>query len=663
MKNKLFPYLLFMTATLLGSCASEDEFVPAETVGEVQKVTFSVPSLTFDEDEVSTRATMVKDGSTYRIRWSEGDVIGVYPNEGSQIDFPIKNLEENNPVFDGGGWALKKDYRYAAYFPYSYDYTDKTAIPLNYVGQKQVGNNNMDFINSYNYFASNEAIVAKSSSLDFTIGYLGHLLRFAFTMPEAGNYTKLRINSSDIPLAKTAQLDISGDYPNVYDVDCSNTLTMTLENVRTTSANELITIYMWLCPRDLTNTTLTAEIESDEGKIYRTTMKSQNYPAGKATGFTRPNTTYSIEFVGYAPEVIQFEDPEVKRICVENWDTNSDGELDKAEAAAVNYLNLVFAYNTDINSFNELQYFTGLDVIDHDAFSGCTNLSTIQIPEGVTTIGTNAFENCTDLYKIDLPESVTTICDFAFGNCTNLYHVTMPGVTSIGVSAFYYTKLSDFTLSPVLEEIGSNAFSHVTGLYTLYLPATLTSIGDYAFAYSSLSYVSLESDEEGYVKDYVLTTIPEAAFVDCANLQYLNIPSSVTTIERVAFSGCTAMHTIDLPSGLEAIGEGAFENTSLLKIDIPETVTELGSFAFWVNYDCLQYIIWRNPIQITSESIFTYNDSPIYVPQFMVEQTKAWYPDDEDGNGYAHRIKSIESMYGGGEGSTTATMPDLNFTW
>ena len=123
------------------------------------------------------------------------------------------------------------------------------------------------------------------------------------------------------------------------------------------------------------------------------------------------------------------------------------------------------------------------------------------------------------------------------------------------------------------------------------------------------------------------------------------------------------MHNIDLPSGLEAIGEGAFESTSLVKIDIPETVTELGSFAFLVNYDCLQYIIWRNPIQINSESIFTNNDSPIYVPAAMVEETKVWYPDDEYGNGYAHRIKSIESMDEGGEGSTTATMPDLNFTW
>jgi hypothetical protein len=58
--------------------------------------------------------------------------------------------------------------------------------------------------------------------------------------------------------------------------------------------------------------------------------------------------------------VITFADANVKAICVANWDTNGDGELSEEEAAAVTSLGVVFKGNTEITSFDELQYFTGL---------------------------------------------------------------------------------------------------------------------------------------------------------------------------------------------------------------------------------------------------------------------------------------------------------------
>ena len=45
---------------------------------------------------------------------------------------------------------------------------------------------------------------------------------------------------------------------------------------------------------------------------------------------------------------ITFADSNVKAICVQNWDTDDDGELSEAEASAVNTLGQVFTYNTDI---------------------------------------------------------------------------------------------------------------------------------------------------------------------------------------------------------------------------------------------------------------------------------------------------------------------------
>ena len=53
--------------------------------------------------------------------------------------------------------------------------------------------------------------------------------------------------------------------------------------------------------------------------------------------------------------IIVFADANIKAICVSNWDTDGDGELSKAEAAAVTNLGTVFKDNTEITSFNELQ--------------------------------------------------------------------------------------------------------------------------------------------------------------------------------------------------------------------------------------------------------------------------------------------------------------------
>ena len=72
---------------------------------------------------------------------------------------------------------------------------------------------------------------------------------------------------------------------------------------------------------------------------------------------------------------ITFEDPAVKAFCVANWDTNSDGELSYAEAAAVTTIGSFF-YNK-ITSFNEFQYFTGVTSIENYAFYGCSSLVSI----------------------------------------------------------------------------------------------------------------------------------------------------------------------------------------------------------------------------------------------------------------------------------------------
>lgn len=94
-----------------------------------------------------------------------------------------------------------------------------------------------------------------------------------------------------------------------------------------------------------------------------------------------------------APRIF-FVDAAVEALCVAEWDTNKDGELSEAEAAAITSLGTVFKNNKQISSFDELRYFTGLTTISTDAFFGCSNLKSITIPNTVTYIGADAFCYC-----------------------------------------------------------------------------------------------------------------------------------------------------------------------------------------------------------------------------------------------------------------------------
>ena len=71
------------------------------------------------------------------------------------------------------------------------------------------------------------------------------------------------------------------------------------------------------------------------------------------------------------------------------------------------------------------------------AFSYCTSLTSIEIPDSVTSIGGYAFSNCHNLTSVEIPNSVTLIDSYAFGGCSSLTSIEIPdSVTWIGAGAF-----------------------------------------------------------------------------------------------------------------------------------------------------------------------------------------------------------------------------------
>ena len=137
------------------------------------------------------------------------------------------------------------------------------------------------------------------------------------------------------------------------------------------------------------------------------------------------------------PGIITFADPTVKALCVEHWDTDGDGELSQDEAARVTNLAEVFNGNTDITSFNELQYFTGLTAIGESAFNRCSSLAFVTLPSSVAYIRNSAFMN-TAMEKVTVPGTVKSIDWGAYAWNVSLKHIVFEeGVETVGDVQFY----------------------------------------------------------------------------------------------------------------------------------------------------------------------------------------------------------------------------------
>ncbi len=226
--------------------------------------------------------------------------------------------------------------------------------------------------------------------------------------------------------------------------------------------------------------------------------------------------------------------------------------------------------------------------IGEDAFEGCTGLTSITIPGSITSLGSSVFAECEKLTSIDIPDSVTSIGDSAFEGCTSLTSITIPGsVTSIGEYAFAdCTGLKKLTIENGVTSIGDYAFCDCSGLTSITIPKSITSIGCSPFSEcTGLTSINVDSDNEKYSSDEngvlfnkdksVLTIYPAGKKGD-----YI-IPDYVTSIGSNAFESCTALTNITIPDSVATIGSRAFMDCTALKnIIIPDSVTNIGNAAF-----------------------------------------------------------------------------------
>ena len=216
------------------------------------------------------------------------------------------------------------------------------------------------------------------------------------------------------------------------------------------------------------------------------------------------------------------------------------------------------------------------------AFSGCSGLTIITIPDSVTSIGNSAFSGCSSLTSVTIPDSVTSIGSWTFYNCSGLASVTIGNsVNSIASAAFYNCSgLTSVTIGNGVTSIGNSAFKYCSGLTSITIPNSVTSIGNETF-YNCRGLTSV-------IIGNGVTSIDYQAFYNCRGLISVSIPDSVTSIGGEAFYNCSGLTSVIIGNGVTSIGYQAFYDCgNLASVTIPDSVTSIDSEAFsgttWYN--------------------------------------------------------------------------------
>ncbi|MEI7946576.1 MAG: leucine-rich repeat protein [bacterium] len=200
----------------------------------------------------------------------------------------------------------------------------------------------------------------------------------------------------------------------------------------------------------------------------------------------------------------------------------------------------------------DIEFASGVTVIESGAFAGCTLLETVVFPDGLAEIQNSAFDGCVALKSISLPFSVRIIGGNAFNGCVNLNKVE---------------------LNDGLEQIGMSAFRNCGAIACMKIPSSVKKVGDWAFFHNTLlTDIDIQCSADA--------SFGYSVFEGCSSIKSVEIPG----IDRMGgemFAQCTCLKNVTIAEGVKIIGQRAFDGCAKLSgLKLPKSIVRIEEQAF-----------------------------------------------------------------------------------
>lgn len=239
-------------------------------------------------------------------------------------------------------------------------------------------------------------------------------------------------------------------------------------------------------------------------------------------------------------------------------------------------------------------------------FPDSTNVKNVEYSEGSTEITARAFANSDSLVSVKMPESVMSIGDEAFRGCRNLTSVNIPtGITYVGLAAFDDTPFleaqpdglvvfgkkiyrmkgacpADVVIPDGIVGISSLAFAGRSEMKTLVIPASVASIFWDAFrgcsGLTSVTIPALPATVTSYVGNVAGFDL---LFKDSPNLTHVTYASGETFIPDSALAGIKSVTSVTIPASVTRIGSRAFSDCpNLMLVNFLGDAPDMGGDVF-----------------------------------------------------------------------------------
>lgn len=213
----------------------------------------------------------------------------------------------------------------------------------------------------------------------------------------------------------------------------------------------------------------------------------------------------------------------------------------------------------------------------------------------VTEIGDSAMMGATSITTLNIAEGVKRIGLRGLYNCNKLENLTLPAsLQSLGGYAFYNNAFTSLTIPDGVTELPTNLFYNCKKMETVNIPATVTKIADCLFYSCSAlksnplpatvtewplqTFAYCSSLTEVVVPENV--TLGQSVFANCTSLTTLTLPQSVTAIPYRLCYSCAALENLTMSQQVTEVDDYAFDGCKKLNLNLPQTITTIGNYAF-----------------------------------------------------------------------------------